>query len=107
MVTIKAGDTFRAEGVKTGTSAKGDYFLCKVSDDKGKKKITVWNNDGFTCADGDTVTVDEIVSVKLSASKGRDDKWYDNFDAVCRLSLAQDVGQAFTDLSDDGTPLPF
>ena len=102
MVTIKKGDVITAEGAKNGKSAKGDYFLCKVS--SGKDKITIWNNDGFSCIDGAQIKVDEIVSVTKKRRQYQE-KWYDETDVVCKLSFLADK-PTYKEV-DDSEELPF
>lgn len=105
MVEIKQGMTLTADGVKSGSSAKGNYFLCKVKAEKGKDSITLWNNDGFSCPNGATIRVDEILSVKKSARKWQE-KWFDTFDVVARLSYVGEGKPGYTVVEHDND-LPF
>ena len=105
MIEIKTGAVLKAEGVRTGSGAKGEYFLCKVKAEKGKDTISVWNNDGFSCNEGDTIRVDEILSVKKSARKWQE-KWFDTFDVVARLSYVGEGKPGYTVVEQDND-LPF
>ena len=89
MVVIKKGDVITAEGAKNGKSAKGDYFLCRVSGSGAGDKITIWNNEGFSCIDGAQIKVDEIVSVTKKRRQYQE-KWYDETNIVCKLSFLAD-----------------
>ena len=105
-VTIKKGDIIVGDSVRTGTSAKGSYFMCRVKADKGNGKITIWNNDGFNCSDGDQIRIVEIESCSHSSRKYQE-KWYEETSAVCKLEL---VGKApaYSDLTEAGDEdLPF
>lgn len=104
--TITKGDIISAEGVRTGTSSKGQYFMCRVKAEKGNSKITIWNNDGFNCSDGDQIRIVEIESCSHSSRKYQK-KWYEETSAVCKLEL---VGKApdYSDMMEAGDDdLPF
>ena len=96
MVEIKKGDVIAAENVRIGESSKGKYFMCKVSATKGKGFITVWNNDGFECADGDTIRIADIISVKRS-NRQYQDKWYDETSITATLEFVSEAPK-YTDL---------
>lgn len=109
MVQIKSGDTIRAESVHTGTSSNGDYFLCRVKAEKGRDCITVWNNDGFTCQEGESVRINEIQSVKFGQRK-YNDKWYPDVSIVASLSSVEpqkNEGAGFSELYGGDGELPF
>lgn len=108
-VTIKPGDIIKAEGVHSGEGEKGPWFLCKLKAEKGRGSITIFNHDGFECADGDMIRITEIQSVSHNNRKWQD-KWYEETNADCGLELAEDavpdIGGEFDELPNDGE-LPF
>lgn len=108
MVEIKAGDTITAESVHRGEGGKGPYCMLVVKAEKGKDKITVWARDGqMALADGDSVKVNSIVSVKKSARKYKE-QWYDTFDIVANLQVME-KGRAssYKDVDETDDELPW
>lgn len=106
MVTINKGDIITAQNVRSGESAKGRYFLCRVKAEKGRDSITIWNNDGFECGEGDKIAVTDIISVSHKKKK-YNEKWYEITDVVCSLMLAEGSGDAFTEMPGFDGDLPF
>ena len=98
-VEVKAAETYTAAGVKNGQG----WSLFKVKAEKGPKELAVFTDGSVELHDGDQVTVTKITSVKLSARKGRDDKWYDTMSVNAEVSVG---GSGFKKDEDDGE-LPF
>jgi len=110
-VTVKKGDTITAVGVHSGTSSKGQYFLCKVKGEKAGDQITIWNNGGFECSEGDQIRIVDILEVKKYKRK-YNEKWYDETDVIAELELIGNVPDvstsSFEDITDiNGDRLPF
>lgn len=105
MVEIRKGEVIRAESPKSGTSSRGDYFMLRMKGEKGSDTITIWNEDGFTCSDGDMVVVTDILSVKRSKRK-YNGKWYDETSITAKLDPF-DMPSAFSALSGADEELPF
>lgn len=105
-LTIKKGETFKAENVRHGSNDKGTWFLCKIKPEKGKSDITIWNFDGFCCGEGDVVRVNDITEVSR-ANRKYNEKWYEDFKAVCDLEVVMTANEAFAEIADEDGELPF
>ena len=101
MIEVKKGDAYIAQGVRSGVGDRGKWFLCRVSGEKKSDKITLWNYDGFTCTENDTVKITDILSVKQGMKKGKGqyaDKWFHETDVVCKLEVASAATNPFSEL---------
>lgn len=96
-VSVKKGDVFTVENSKSGTSSKGDYFLFRVKAEVGKSTITVWGDGGFSCNDGDTVRIVDILSVG-QRSREYQGKWYTETSCVCKLELVEEAAFSEKDI---------
>lgn len=104
--TIKKGDIIVATGVRSGTSARGQFFLCKVGE-KANDRITIWGQSGFECSEGASIKVVDIVSFKRSNRK-YNEKWYPDISAECVLEVVggQQKFSGFSPVQDEDE-LPF
>ena len=98
-VTVKEGETYEAKGVRTGDG----WTMFKVKAEKGSKELAVFVERSEAFREGDTVRVTKITAVKLSARKGKDDKWYDTMSVNAEVEAS---GGGLRELDDDGE-LPF
>lgn len=82
-VEVKAGETYTAAGTKNGDG----WSLFKVKAERGPKELAVFTDGSTELHDGDQITVTKITGVKLSARKGRDDKWYDTMSVNAEITV--------------------
>ena len=104
MVEIGKGDVLKAEGVKTGCSARGQYFLCRVK--KGMDMIKIWNDEAFTCNEGDEIQIRDILKVKKS-NRQYQGKWTPDFSIVCSLKKIGESTKPDGGFTGDGSWRPF
>lgn len=101
-VEVKAGESYTANGTKNGDG----WSLFKVKAEKGPKELAVFTDGRTELHDGDQITVTKITSVKLSARKGRDDKWYDTMSVNAEITVNGSSPTGFQEEDDTGE-LPF
>jgi len=101
-VEVKAGESYTASGTKNGDG----WSLFKVKAEKGPKELAVFTDGSRELHDGDNITVTKITSVKLSARKGRDDKWYDTMSVNAEITVNGSAPTGFQEEDDTGE-LPF
>ena len=100
-VEVKEGETYEAKDVRTGDG----WTMMRVKAEKGPKEIAVFTDKSEAFHEGDMVKIVKIVSTRLSARKGKDDKWYDT---ISDNAVVEVVGRAggLVD-EEDGGDLPF
>jgi hypothetical protein len=99
-VEVKAGETYTAANTKNGDG----WSLFKVKAEKGQKELAVFTDGLRELNDGDQITVTKITSVRLSARKGRDDKWYDTMSVNAEVSVNGSAPSAFQEVEDGDLP---
>ena len=102
-VEVKEGETYTAADTRNGDG----WSLFKVKAEKGPKELAVFTDGRRELHDGDRITVTKITSVRLSAKKGRDEKWYDTMSVNAEISVNGTAASAFSEINDDGGMLPF
>lgn len=98
-VEVKAGETYEAKDARNGNG----WSMFKVKAERGPKELAVFTDGSREIQSGDRITVTKITAVKLSARKGKDDKWYDTMSVNVEASYGGSAG--FTE-TDEGE-LPF
>ncbi|MBQ7737007.1 MAG: hypothetical protein IJT62_04155 [Oscillospiraceae bacterium] len=100
-VEVKAGETYKAEGVRSGEN----WTMLKVKDKR--KELAVFTDKGEAFHEGDMVKIVKITSVKMSARKGKDDKWYDTLSCNAEVEVNGAAPSGFTETDDEDGELPF
>jgi hypothetical protein len=104
MVRIQKGLTYTAKMVRSGVSSRGDWELIKVSDERGRRDITIWpENKPSGVQDGGQFVVEEITEVSYGARK-RNDKWVEDVgvSAIVRpTSTPKDFGYTIDDVGEN------
>ena len=76
MVQIDVGQNYRAARKRSGTSARGDWELLRVTDKGGKQAITIWvTNQPCNVNEGDMFRVESIEEVKFGFRKDGGGFW--------------------------------
>lgn len=101
-VEVREGETYTAANTRNGDG----WSLFKVKAEKGPKELAVFTDGQRELHDGDQITVNKITSVRLSAKKGRDDKWYDTISVNAEISVNGSAPDTFQELGDEDE-LPF
>lgn len=108
MVEIKTGSIVNFNEKKTGEGGKGTWAMVPVTDDKGKKRITVWADNAEEVKNWTgQVKVKEIISVKYSARKYQE-RWYEDVSVVATLERLTEADMFSTGFSEvEQTEIPF
>ena len=100
-VEVKEGEVYTAENVRTGDG----WTMMKVKAERGPKEISVFVDRSEAFHEGDRVKIVKIKSTRLSARKGKDDKWYDTFSDNAEVEVVGRAGGLEDE--EDGGDLPF
>ena len=110
MVELKKGEIYDAKFVRSGEGGNGAWRLIALKDDRTRKEITIWAENPDTCGveQGGKFRVDEILSVKLSARKDKNDVWHDTISANAKVCAVAGMQTTLADITaDDDGELPF
>ena len=90
MIQIKVDAPLRADTVKRGEGAKGEWELIKVNDEHSRKSVTIWNtNPPSEIVEGGTFKVTAIEGITYK-SRQYNGKWFDEFNIT---ALVQEISR--------------
>jgi hypothetical protein len=113
MIELKEGMILPLTEARSGEGRRGPWFFVPARSDKGHDRITIWAaNPQEAAALTGVAKIAKIRSVKLSARKGNDEKWYPDYSVEAVLVAgAQNAAEAeqmafdmMTEVNDDELP---
>ncbi len=80
MIELKEGMILPLTEARSGDGRRGPWYFVPARAEKGHDRITIWAANPQEAANLKGVAkLEKIRSVKLSARKGSDDKWYPDY----------------------------
>lgn len=102
---ITAGQIYKAKGVKSGTSSRGDWMMTHVADERGRNEITLFiTNLPCNLAENQQFKVKCIDEVVLGVRRNKNPEkaeWYPSYTVNVQV---EPIASEFPDLDMESDP---